>query len=64
MNPAPKYFPDNSDFSGTFCFTEPNRGSSKKIFVGRLPQEATAEDLREYFSRFGNIVDVYVPKVM
>jgi RNA-binding protein Musashi len=35
----------------------------KKIFVGRLPQEASAEDLRQYFGRFGHILDVYVPKV-
>lgn len=35
----------------------------KKIFVGRLPQEATVEDLRQYFGRFGRILDVYVPKV-
>lgn len=34
-----------------------------KIFVGRLPQEASVEDLRHYFSRFGRILDVYVPKV-
>ncbi|OMP02003.1 hypothetical protein COLO4_11423 [Corchorus olitorius] len=34
----------------------------KKIFVGKLPQKATAEDLSRYFSRFGEIVDVYVPK--
>ncbi|KAJ8770698.1 hypothetical protein K2173_021345 [Erythroxylum novogranatense] len=41
---------------------EPARGMGKKIFVGRLPQEATAEDLRQYFGRFGHILDVYVPK--
>lgn len=35
----------------------------KKIFVGRLPQEASVEDLRQYFGRFGRILDVYVPKV-
>ncbi|XWS41907.1 hypothetical protein CRYUN_Cryun17cG0122500 [Craigia yunnanensis] len=34
----------------------------KKIFVGRLPQEATADDLRQYFGRFGRILDVYIPK--
>ncbi|KAF3793906.1 Heterogeneous nuclear ribonucleoprotein 27C [Nymphaea thermarum] len=34
----------------------------KKIFIGRLPQEANAEDLREYFGKFGRILDVYVPK--
>ncbi|XP_065876218.1 uncharacterized protein [Euphorbia lathyris] len=42
---------------------EPTRGGmGKKIFVGRLPQEATVEDLRQYFGRFGHILDVYVPK--
>ncbi|KAG0469358.1 hypothetical protein HPP92_018686, partial [Vanilla planifolia] len=39
-----------------------SRGMGKKIFVGRLPQEATVDDLRQYFGRFGRIVDVYVPK--
>eukprot|EP01018_Ginkgo_biloba_P030513 Gb_27963 [translate_table: standard] len=34
----------------------------KKIFVGRVPVEATTEDLRLYFSQFGKIVDVYLPK--
>ncbi|KAI3841712.1 hypothetical protein MKX03_006856 [Papaver bracteatum] len=38
------------------------RGMGKKIFVGRLPQEASVEDLRHYFGRFGRIIDVYVPK--
>lgn len=38
------------------------RGMGKKIFVGRLPQEASVEDLRHYFGRFGRILDVYVPK--
>lgn len=41
---------------------EPMRGMGKKIFVGRLPQEATVDDLRQYFGRFGRILDVYVPK--
>ena len=36
----------------------------KKIFVGRLPQEANVEDLCHYFGRFGQISDVYVPKVL
>ncbi|XP_023007076.1 RNA-binding protein Musashi homolog 2-like isoform X2 [Cucurbita maxima] len=38
------------------------RGMGKKIFIGRLPQEASADDLRQYFGRFGRILDVYVPK--
>lgn len=41
---------------------ENRRGMGKKIFVGRLPQEASSEDLRQYFGRFGRIMDVYVPK--
>ncbi|KAL6498251.1 hypothetical protein OROGR_028648 [Orobanche gracilis] len=41
---------------------EAPRGMGKKIFIGRLPQEASVEDLRHYFGRFGRILDVYVPK--
>ncbi|XP_059639829.1 uncharacterized protein LOC132282238 isoform X2 [Cornus florida] len=41
---------------------EATRGMGKKIFVGRLSQEATADDLRQYFGRFGRIIDAYVPK--
>lgn len=37
-------------------------GMGKKIFVGRLPQEASVDDLRQYFGRFGRILDVYIPK--
>lgn len=40
----------------------PPRVVSKKIFVGRLPQEATVGDLRQYFGKFGRIQDVYIPK--
>ncbi|CAN6917754.1 unnamed protein product, partial [Brassica oleracea] len=32
------------------------------IFIGRLPQEATVDDLRDYFGRFGRIQDAYIPK--
>lgn len=33
-----------------------------KVFVGKLPAEASAQDLRDYFGRFGPIEDVYIPK--
>lgn len=33
-----------------------------KVFIGKLPHDATAEHLRTYFSSFGRILDVYVPK--
>ncbi|KAL6859072.1 hypothetical protein ACP4OV_018074 [Aristida adscensionis] len=39
-----------------------SQGMSKKIFIGRLPQEAKTDDLRQYFGRFGRIVDAYIPK--
>jgi len=35
---------------------------SRKIFVGRLTEDVTTEDLREFFSKFGEIIDVYIPK--
>ncbi|XP_061341126.1 uncharacterized protein LOC133287506 isoform X2 [Gastrolobium bilobum] len=41
---------------------EPARRFGKKIFVGHLAPEATTEDLRQYFGRFGRILDVYVPR--
>lgn len=34
----------------------------KKIFIGRIPVEVTTEDLRQYFSQYGHILDVYLPK--
>lgn len=41
----------------------PSRGGmGNKIFVGRLPQEATVDDLYDYFGRFGRILDAYIPK--
>ncbi|KAF0922787.1 hypothetical protein E2562_002040 [Oryza meyeriana var. granulata] len=39
-----------------------SHGTGKKIFVGRLPQEANTDDLWDYFGRFGRIVDAYIPK--
>ncbi|KAK6128971.1 hypothetical protein DH2020_037278 [Rehmannia glutinosa] len=50
------------DHPGSMYGREAPRGMGKKIFVGRLPQEASVEDLRHYFGRFGRILDVYVPK--
>lgn len=36
----------------------------KKLFVGRLPEGTTENDLLEHFSKFGEIIDVYIPKPM
>ncbi|XP_038986499.1 uncharacterized protein LOC120111998 [Phoenix dactylifera] len=40
----------------------PPRGMGRKIFVGRLPQEASADDLRQYFSRFWPYLRCLCPK--
>jgi len=32
-----------------------------KLFVGRCPGGTTEEDLKEYFSKFGELTDVYIP---
>lgn len=36
--------------------------TSRKIFVGRLSETLTSKDLQEYFSQFGQVIDVYIPK--
>lgn len=33
-----------------------------KIFVGRVSESITADDLRNYFCQFGEVTDVYIPK--
>ncbi|XP_065219473.1 TAR DNA-binding protein 43-like [Planococcus citri] len=33
-----------------------------KIFVGRISENLTVDDLRAYFSQFGEVTDVYIPK--
>ncbi|XP_018019167.1 TAR DNA-binding protein 43, partial [Hyalella azteca] len=35
---------------------------SCKVFVGRTTEDITAEDLREYFEKFGEVTDVFIPK--
>ena len=33
-----------------------------KIFVSRLSETITADDLKEHFEKFGPVTDVYIPK--
>ncbi|XP_076333102.1 TAR DNA-binding protein 43-like isoform X1 [Tachypleus tridentatus] len=35
---------------------------NRKVFVGRCTEDLGADDLREYFSKFGEITDVFIPK--
>lgn len=33
-----------------------------KVFVGRCTEDMTSDDLKEYFSKFGEVTDVFIPK--
>lgn len=33
-----------------------------RVFVGRCTEDIQAEDLREYFSKYGEVTDVFIPK--
>merc|ERR1719239_2122146 len=35
---------------------------NRKVFVGRCTEDMSADDLRSYFSKFGEVVDVFIPK--
>ncbi|XP_070560538.1 TAR DNA-binding protein 43-like isoform X2 [Ptychodera flava] len=36
--------------------------TNRKVFVGRMTEDITKEDLFQYFSTFGDVVDVFIPK--
>jgi len=38
-----------------------NNTASPKIFVGRVTEKLTTDDLNEYFSQYGPVHDVYIP---
>lgn len=33
-----------------------------RLFVGKLSKDTTEQDLREYFMRYGYVMDVYMPR--
>ncbi|XP_053547448.1 TAR DNA-binding protein 43 isoform X2 [Bombina bombina] len=39
---------------------EPMR--SRKVFVGRCTEDMSAEELRQFFNQYGEVVDVFIPK--
>lgn len=36
--------------------------TSRKVFVGRCTEDLTTDDLREFFSNYGEVLDVFIPK--
>jgi hypothetical protein len=43
-------------------FIYKERDDKNKLFVGNLPFKATPEELREVFSQFGEVLDVFIPR--
>ncbi|XP_069466044.1 TAR DNA-binding protein 43-like [Ambystoma mexicanum] len=35
---------------------------SRKVFVGRCTEDISAEELRQFFSEYGEVLDVFIPK--
>lgn len=35
---------------------------NRKVFIGRCTEDITADDLEDYFSKFGEVTDVFIPK--
>ena len=35
---------------------------NSKVFIGRCTEDITTDDLREYFSKYGEVTDVFIPK--
>jgi len=36
-------------------------GTTGKLFIGRLPKGITVEEIKEYFEKFGDVKDAYIP---
>lgn len=66
---APSAYRDEPRAPGSYGAPPPSRNiadlktSAAKIFIGKLPLEATTQDLRNHFGVFGEIEDVYIPRV-
>lgn len=39
-----------------------SHSQSRKVFIGRCSADITVEDLQDYFSQYGEVTDVYIPK--
>ena len=54
-------FPPFSIFGFSSCYLFECR-AGPRIFIGKLTKETTEADVKEYFMRFGYVMDVYLPK--
>lgn len=72
LEKGPSRFSEQIDSSGYYNRSAPynpmaslggaSKPSGKKIFVGRIPLEVTTDEIRTHFSKFGPLLDVYLPK--
>ena len=51
-------------FNGRCCFVQESESQqmNRKVFIGRCHEDMTADDLRNYFCKFGEVLDVFIPK--
>ncbi|KAI5062299.1 hypothetical protein GOP47_0022838 [Adiantum capillus-veneris] len=59
---ASTYLSKSSSYGPSASFGGSSKPLGRKIFVGRIPIEATVEEVRGYFGKFGPLLDVYLPK--
>lgn len=48
-----------------FCFytlPPPHTPAGPRIFVGKLGKETSEQDVKDYFIKFGYVMDVYLPR--
>lgn len=44
------------------CLPRRLRRAGPRIFIGKLSKDTSENDVKDYFSRFGYVMDVYLPK--
>ncbi|MCO5568623.1 hypothetical protein L7F22_022322 [Adiantum nelumboides] len=59
---ASAYSSKGSSYAPSASFGGAAKPPGRKIFVGRIPIEASVEEVRGHFGKFGPLLDVYLPK--
>jgi hypothetical protein len=60
--PGPIVPPSTPQMPPTVPAGPPSARAGPRIFVGKLPRDVGEQDVKEYFSRFGFVLDVYLPR--